>query len=179
MEHGALVSTPQPRCDACPLAKLCEARRLGLQEEIPVRATPGEIIEVNEVAVVVRRGEKVLLAQRSAVGRWANMWEFPHGPLNEEESHEAAAMRLLTELTSLHADVGAELETVRHGVTRFRIAMVCFEAAYRAGRFTSAFYQRGIWLRPDELHTYPVSVSAPQRRLAKLLVDQGHQRRLF
>src|SRR5207248_11737287 len=57
MELGALVCTPSaPRCGECPLAKICEAQRLGMQEAIPPRTPPPLTIDVQEVAVVVRRG---------------------------------------------------------------------------------------------------------------------------
>jgi adenine-specific DNA glycosylase len=135
------------------------------------------VVLVQEAAVVVRRGLKVLLVQRPAAGRWANLWEFPHAPLAAGETHEAAAGRLLAELTGLDADVGAELLTLRHGVTHHRITLVCFEAAYRSGTFASAFYQQGAWVAPAQLPGYPVSV--PQRRLARTLVGGPRQRQLF
>ncbi len=167
MELGALVCTPTPRCDKCPLAELCETRRLGLQAEIPLRVVPPEIVEVREAAVVVRRGRRVLLVQRPSVGRWANLWEFPHGPLKEGEAWEEAASRLLAELTGIDADLGDELMTVRHGVTHHRIDMRCFEAAYQAGKVRSTFYARGRWVSLEALADFPVS--APQRRLARML----------
>jgi A/G-specific adenine glycosylase len=105
------------------------------------------------------------------------MWEFPHGELEADESHEAAAERLLGPLTGLTADLGPELLTVRHGVTRFRITLVCLEAEYRGGKFRSAFYDRGLWLRPAELANHPVSV--PQRQLARAVAGRVRQRRLF
>ncbi len=178
MELGALVCSPAaPRCGACPLRTKCQARRLGLQESIPRRAPAPETVRVEESAVVLRRAGRVLLVQRPGGGRWENLWEFPHGPLAAGETHEAAAGRLLRELTGCEGTRGAELTTIRHGVTRFAIALVCFEAEHRAGEFRSAFYQRGEWLEPKELAGYPVS--APQRRLARLLVEPGRQQRLF
>jgi A/G-specific adenine glycosylase len=177
MELGALVCTPAaPRCSACPLAKHCAARLQGLQETIPLRAGPPNIVYVREVAVVVRRGCRVLLAQRPAQGRWAGLWEFPHGSLAAHESHEGGALRLLGELTGLAGDLGPELLTIRHGVTRFRITLVCFEAVYRKGTFASDFYQQGSWVELPELRNYPVS--APQRRLAQALLN-SRQRQLF
>jgi ADP-ribose pyrophosphatase YjhB (NUDIX family) len=104
------------------------------------------------------------------------MWEFPHGPLQENETHEAAALRCLSELTGLSAALGPELTTLRHAVMHYRITLVCFEASYRGGRFSSAFYQQGRWLPPQQLGDYPVS--APQRRLAQALVRPG-QKSLF
>jgi A/G-specific adenine glycosylase len=119
----------------------------------------------------------VLLARRPAQGRWAGLWEFPHGPLAAGESHEGAAGRLLGELTGLEARLGPELLTVKHGVTRYRITLVCFEAAHVGGEFHSAFYAEGRWLSPADLGAYPVS--APQRRLARAVGEAGQQRRLF
>jgi A/G-specific adenine glycosylase len=178
MELGALVCTPSaPRCGDCPVAGVCAARRLGLQEAIPPRAEPPEPVLVQEAAVVVRRGGRVLLVQRPADGRWAGLWEFPHAPLAGEESHEEAAARLVPRLTGVRADLGPELLTLRHGVNHHHITLVCFEARYRGGRFRSRFYPRGLWLRPSELPGYPVS--APQRRLARALTAPARQRHLF
>jgi A/G-specific adenine glycosylase len=177
MEVGALVCTPAaPRCEACPLRRRCEARRLGLQEQVPARAAPPVPVDVAEVAVVVRRGARVLLARRPRAGRWAGLWEFPRDALRQGETHEQAALRVLRERVGVQADLGPELLTVRHGVTRFRITLVCLEGRWRRGTFCSEFYVDGRWLRPEELQEYPVSV--PQRRLAQALVN-GRQSRLF
>src|SRR4051794_40052717 len=130
MELGALVCTPAaPRCGECPLAPGCIARRQGRQEEIPARAPRPATTFVRESALVVCRGQKVLLAQRPAgAGRWASLWEFPHGPLAEGEAHDAGARRLAGELAGLEVCLGPELTTIRHGITRFQITLVCFEA---------------------------------------------------
>ena len=127
--------------------------------------------------MVVRRGRQVLLLQRPPEGRWASMWEFPHGPFVEGEAPEEAAARLLHELTGLRGRLGSELITLRHGVTRFRITLICFEAEYLSGEFHSPFYRQAVWLTPAELGGYPVS--SPQRRLAKVLADDNKQPRLF
>jgi A/G-specific adenine glycosylase len=179
MELGALVCTPAaPRCGECPLASACEAKRLGLQGQIPARTPPPVTVAVREVAVVVRRGKKVLLSQRpDEANRWAKMWEFPHVELAEGETHEAAAERCLRELVRVEAELGGEIVTIRHGVTRFAITMVCLEARHVAGRFRSDFYRAGIWLAPAELAAYPVS--APQRRLIRELTRPDRQRGLF
>jgi A/G-specific adenine glycosylase len=178
MELGALVCTPAaPRCQACPLAELCEARRLGMQEEIPDTAAPPATQFIDEAAVVVRRGETVCLVQRPDHGRWARMWEFPHAPLEREEAHERAIARFLPELTALRIKLGAELTTLRHSVTHHRIRLVCFEARYLSGRFRSQFYEQARWIKPSALGIFPVS--APQRRLAQMLLQPNRQGRLF
>ena len=177
MELGALVCTPQsPRCGDCPLAKDCIARRLGLQAVIPAGADRG-----TDVGAGGRRGRLSrragAIAATTAGWGWASLWEFPHGPLVEGETSDEAAARLLHELTGLQGRIRSELITLRHGITRFRITMVCFEAEYLSGEFRSSFYRQAVWLTPAELNAYPVS--SPQRRLAKALADDVTRRRLF
>jgi A/G-specific adenine glycosylase len=168
MELGALVCTPVgPRCGNCPLAQHCQARRLGLQEKIPVRQKPIATQQVQETAIVVFRNRKVLLVQRPSTGRWANLWEFPHGPVKKGVSIARTATRLLADSTGIQAIPGEEIATLRHSVTRFRITMVCLAAAYRAGTFHSQVYQQGKWVSLEDLANYPVS--APHRRLAQML----------
>jgi A/G-specific adenine glycosylase len=178
MELGALVCSPvAPQCDECPLVKNCEAHRLGIEEEIPLRPAGPEAVVVQEAAVVVRRGRRLLLAQRPAEGRWASLWEFPHTTLEPRETHDAAAARLVAELIGIQADIGSELLTLRHSVTHYRITLVCFEGRYRSGRFRSPFYCQGKWVEANQLDAYPVS--SPQRRLARGLTQQARQQQLF
>lgn len=178
MELGALVCTAKgPRCSVCPLADDCAAQRQGLQESIPPPAEPPRIVEVREAAVVIRRGSQVLLVQRPDKGRWAGMWEFPHDVLEAGETHEAAAGRLAESLTGLRIGATKEMLRLRHGVTRFRITMVCFEARQRGGKFESTFYQQARWLKRQELAAYPVS--SPQRKLANAVAFAVRQKSLF
>jgi A/G-specific adenine glycosylase len=178
MELGALVCTPTaPRCDECPLSSICIARQRNLQGIIPTRSAAPAIEQVREVAVVVRNGPKVLLVRRPAEGRWANMWEFPHHPLTRKETHEQAALRLVSRSLGIQADIGPEIMTIRHAVTRFRIAMVCFETIYRSGIVGTASYPEARWLDPIELHDYPVST--PQRKLSVEVARASRQLRLF
>jgi A/G-specific adenine glycosylase len=178
MELGALVCTPRsPSCEMCPLATACEARRLGIEKEVPLREQPPVNMDILEVAVVVRRSGRVLLVQRPDHVRWAALWEFPHDVVSNGKSRETAVEKLLTKLTGIEADVRAELLTVRHGVTHHRITLVCFEGDYKAGRFRSSFYRKARWVRPAELPAFPLS--APQRRVAKYLSRPVHQQRMF
>jgi A/G-specific adenine glycosylase len=167
MELGALVCTPQgPDCPKCPLKAECLARREGIQERIPRKPDRPATVAVREVCVVARHGGRVLLARRPVGGRWANMWEFPRAVVEKGESHDAAARKLIASL-GLNAEPGRELMTLRYGVTRFRMTMVCLEANARTKAFRSAYYEEGRWLRPAELAEFPVS--SAQRKLAAAL----------
>ncbi|OWK38726.1 A/G-specific adenine glycosylase [Fimbriiglobus ruber] len=179
MELGALVCSPTaPACGTCPVAKWCEANRLGLQAQIPPATKAKKTVEVREVAVVIRDGAKVLLCRRGPdASRWANMWEVPHGEAVAGETVEAAVRRVARELTRLDVTSGPELVTIRHGVTRFAITMTCLEAIRKAGTYHSDFYAEGRWVDPHDLKDYPVS--SPQRRLADELTRASRQLRLI
>jgi A/G-specific adenine glycosylase len=178
MELGALVCTPaQPRCGRCPLSAHCVAFREGSQNRIPLTTTAKLAVDVREVAVVVRRRGQVLLVRRPEHGRWSNMWEFPHGELAADESADAGAARILTELTGLSAEVGDAIMTIRHGVMHYRITLTCLDAEHTGGRFRSGFYTAARWPVPARLAEFPVS--SPQRKLAKEIARGVRQRRLF
>jgi len=177
MELGALVCTPAaPRCGGCPVARWCEANRLGLQNVIPPPPKPKVMVNVEEVAVVVRDGAKILWCRRPPTAkRWADMWEIPHAERRPGEAIDAAVVRVARELTGLTVEPGPEVTTVRHGVTRFAITMTCVEGDRVAGTFAPGAYTAGEWLTPTEAAARPVS--SPQRKLAAELARAG--RRLF
>ena len=179
MELGALVCSPAaPACHACPLKRECVANREGLQEQIPPRKKPAAVTAVDEVGVVVRDGKRVLLCRCPPdARRWQNMWEMPHAERSAGEELGAAARRVARELTGLEVEPGAEVLTVRHGVTRFAITLVCLEAELRGGSFAPGSYAEGRWVDPADLTAYPVS--SPQRKLFTELARTTRQKRLF
>ena len=179
MELGALICTPtSPACDCCPLGRYCTARREGLQNEIPPKKTTPVVTSINEVGVVIRKGKRVLLCQRSPdAKRWQSMWEAPHGEYTRGEGITSASIRIARELTGFEAEPSTGLITIRHGVTRFAITMVCLEAEFTGGSFAPGFYMNARWLLPSELADYPVS--SPQRKLMTELTKSKRQKRLF
>jgi A/G-specific adenine glycosylase len=79
MELGATVCLPQsPRCAECPVAKWCEARVLGLQNELPVKGARPRPNDVTRRLLIVRRNGSILLRQVAADSRrLAGFWELP------------------------------------------------------------------------------------------------------
>jgi A/G-specific adenine glycosylase len=178
MELGALVCTPTaPKCSACPVARHCSARKHNLQHEIPVRSSRPAVIRRQEVAVVPWKAGRVFLLRRPAHGRWASLWEFPHGEQKKGEDAALAAKRVLNELTGLVAAATEHVVTLHHTIMRYRITLDCFEAARCSGQFRSPSYVEGQWVRPTQLSRY--AVSSPQRRLARAIASGPRQRQLF
>jgi len=77
MELGATVCTPRaPACDACPLAAVCQARRLGVTAALPIKSPPRPKQALSAVCARVRRAGRVLLIRR-VQGLLAGTWTLP------------------------------------------------------------------------------------------------------
>jgi A/G-specific adenine glycosylase len=77
MELGATVCQPRrPACTACPLERLCQARRRGLETELPRKRRPGAPTRILKTLLLIERGGRILLRKRHA-GRLAGFWELP------------------------------------------------------------------------------------------------------
>lgn len=173
MELGSLVCTPQqPACGACPVASYCEANRLGLQEAIPAPTRKPELTSVREAAVIVRKAGSVLMRRCAAGERWEGLWDFPRfavdaeGPLFIEQELAAKTH----EQTGVQVKPGPLVTTLKHGVTRYRITLECYEAVRTGGRVRSTAERPVRWTSISELADLPLSVTG--RKLAKLVAPK-------
>ena len=103
MDLGATLCTrTRPRCERCPVARACVARREGRIAELPAPRTrkPMPVKRANWY-VYMRQGE-VLLERRPGAGLWGGLWTFP-------EARLPAMPR------------GRKLAALEHGFTHFRL----------------------------------------------------------
>jgi A/G-specific adenine glycosylase len=95
MELGGLVCTPRsPTCGACPLSRLCVARREGAAEAIPLAKAAPAKSDLHFGVVVVQDGRgRVLLEQRPDAGLWRRMWQAPTVERTDRAVRRAEAAR--------------------------------------------------------------------------------------
>jgi A/G-specific adenine glycosylase len=170
MELGAVVCKPaQPQCESCPVASHCAAFLNGLQNELPRLAAKPKPTAIREAAVVVRKNDHVLLRQRAKGERWEGMWDFPRfelaseGPLFVRDELIAK----VREQTGVAVEPGGLLKTLKHGVTRFRITLDCYDARPAGGRVRSTTARPVRWTPLTDLAHLPLSVSG--RTIANLI----------
>ncbi len=79
MEVGATVCGPgAARCGECPLARMCVARRLGVQGSIPRAKKAAVRRRVVHWCALVRDGRGRVLLERAPAGAlWAGLWRLP------------------------------------------------------------------------------------------------------
>jgi len=168
MELGSLVCKPAaPRCDDCPVAPLCQTRRLGKTSEIPAAKAKTPITPVTELALVIRRDGDVLLRFRGPDERWSGMWDFPRAPL---EAEAPAPREIHCQRLGAKVELGRPIGIIQYGVTRYRVTMRCYEGVIKNGRQCGQPAKNADptrWVRLEELDRIALNVSG--RKLARLI----------
>jgi A/G-specific adenine glycosylase len=135
MELGATLCLPKnPQCLLCPVAKMCEARKLGLQQEFPAQKVKARNVQIERGLFWIERDGKVLAWQRPADARlMPGFWELP------EREHLP------------DAQPGEEMGAFRHGITVHNYSITVWRApAPRDCRNCR-------WLEIDQLDELPLS----------------------
>jgi len=106
MDLGASVCTrANPRCDRCPVAKACRARRSGRTADFPPPRQRRELPQRDATWLVLRRNRAVLVERRPSAGIWGGLWCFP-------------------ELSGKRPRGAKALEPIEHGFTHFRLRIL-------------------------------------------------------
>jgi A/G-specific adenine glycosylase len=138
MDLGATVCTRTPRCDACPVAKQCVARKEDRIHELPAPRARKPLPTRDTNWFVYRHAGAVLLEKRPSPGIWGGLWCFPEKPL-------------------YRAVPGKRLPVIEHGFTHFRLRiqpLLCDVKPTNAP---------GIWLDLDD--AAQAAVPAPVKKL--------------
>jgi A/G-specific adenine glycosylase len=146
MELGATVCTPKsPRCLLCPVAKFCEARKLGVAEELPEKRKKRAAVDVTLAAAVFldSRGRTLLLPPPGPSEKIAEandvptlvsrMWHFPtvavvKNALPELRRFLAVLLPSSSPSELLHPE---PLKKVRHAVTYRAVTVLPFRVAVK------------------------------------------------
>jgi A/G-specific adenine glycosylase len=144
MELGATVCVPrEPVCAACPLARFCEARRRGLERELPVMPRRRQPERIEKTVLLVERAGRILLWRRDGASpRLAGFWDLP-------EPHQLP-----------RATLGEAIAGLRHSIVNHRYFITVVRAA--VPRAPAGFR----WFGPGALAEIPLSTVA--RKVVKL-----------
>lgn len=172
MELGATVCTPRaPKCDVCPIALMCRARRRGIQDQLPVKHTRKATPHYDVTAAVIRKNGRVLIAQRPPDGMLGGLWEFPGGKREPGESLAECLRREIREELRLEIEVGEPIALVKHAYTHFRITLHAFECRVASGRPKAVGVADFKWVRMSELDEY--AFAATDRKIIARMKDEG------
>ncbi len=80
MDLGATVCLPRgkPLCDRCPWEPVCQARKLGREEDFPARKEKKARRIEDRAVLIMEYGNRILLHKRPGKGLLAGLWEYPN-----------------------------------------------------------------------------------------------------
>jgi A/G-specific adenine glycosylase len=160
MDLGATVCTrSSPRCDACPVAADCVARREGIQRELPTARQRAARRSRSVTVLIVQNGNgETLLERRPASGIWGGLLSFPE--LAAEESADDWCLRRL----GAPAAGTHQLPNVEHSFTHFDLTLAPVRLALDSAGTVVMDDERWLWYNSAE--PLPGGIAAP---IAKIL----------
>ena len=116
MDLGAAICTRgKPRCDVCPVAPDCIARRRGIIGELPAPRPRKRLPQRRVHMLVLLHAGQVLLEKRATSGIWGGLWSLP------EVAPNADVIALCAQRYGAEVATSAALPTVAHGFTHFKL----------------------------------------------------------
>ncbi len=162
MDLGAAICTPvNPLCDRCPIASDCMAFRNKTVAERPLVIPPKPIPHYAVTAAVIRRRgknqpDRYLLAQRPAKGLLGNLWEFPGGKIEGDETPEECIQREIQEELAVQVIIKAPFGKYKHAYTHFRVTLNAFLSEIEDQIPQPVEAQAIEWVSADCLEDYPM-----------------------
>ena len=175
MDLGATICvSKKPRCLLCPLRGICQAYKLGIQEQRPVLKPKADVPHFTVSAAVILRDGKVLLARRPSKGLLGGMWEFPGGKIEKDETLEECLAREILEELDAMIQVGEPFGVYQHAYTHFRITLHAFLCELIQSEPKPLEAAELAWVSPRSLPQYPMG--KVDRQIARKLILQENER---
>jgi A/G-specific adenine glycosylase len=101
MEFGATCCTPKnPCCDSCPLKQSCDSFNKKTQHLLPVKEAKVKVRERYFYYLVMRKGNKIQMRQRTEKDIWMGLYDFPLIEKNKTIKEAALTKEIATVLKS-------------------------------------------------------------------------------
>ena len=153
MELGSLLCRPKnPLCLLCPVLDFCGAYKNGEQEVIPI-PEKRSYKKIQAVIGIIEKNGKFLIQKRPSTGLLADLWEFPGGKLEKEETAEQALKREIQEEIGVEIDEKCFLTKVQHSYTQFQVTLHAFSCSLKTDPVLDKIRHR--WVSLKEMRQFP------------------------
>jgi A/G-specific adenine glycosylase len=155
---GICVRTA-PRCDRCPVADVCVARRDNRTSDLPAPRPARSVPERSTTLLILRRQGEVLLEKRPAPGVWGGLWCFPE--VDGGRIAEECIGRYGLEATAI-----AQLGQIEHGFTHFKLHIT--PVVVSVAPLVAGVEEPGrVWLTPED--ALGAAIPVPVKRILTAL----------
>ena len=107
---------------------------------------------LNVVAAIIKKENKILATKRG-YGEFINMWEFPGGKIENNESKEEALVREIKEELDCTIKITKFALDLEYQYPNFYLKMSCFEAEIVEGTPKLLEHNDARWLSKNDLET--------------------------
>ncbi|MBN1270967.1 MAG: A/G-specific adenine glycosylase [Candidatus Aminicenantes bacterium] len=167
MELGSLICRPRnPLCLVCPVSRACLAYASGIQELFP----PPVKLSFKKIETVIgifERNGLFLIQKRPSKGLMADLWEFPGGKREPDETLEQALRREIREELNCEISHIQPLITVKHAYTQFRVTLHAFRCRHKGRPRLIEGIHRWIAIQDFQLYPFPSGDAKIIRSLEK------------
>jgi A/G-specific adenine glycosylase len=156
MEFGALQCVPKnPKCEKCPLNKVCKAYAAGTQDILPFKGPSKSKVPIQVAIAIIRKGGKIFIQKRQDTGLMAGLWEFPGGRVEAEETPEQALHREIFEELGITVKNLEKFMNIQHTYTKFLVDLHCYLADFDQGSVKLQAASDSKWVSAAKLPDFP------------------------
>ncbi|OKL37506.1 (deoxy)nucleoside triphosphate pyrophosphohydrolase [Domibacillus mangrovi] len=125
-------------------------------------------------AVIENEQHQILCALRSPIMTLPNLWEFPGGKIEKDETPEQSLQREIMEELACTVEVGEKIEEVTHEYEAVIVNLLTYKCRIIDGMPTAEEHAELRWVPRNELDTLAWA-PADIPTIDKLLADQIHK----
>jgi A/G-specific adenine glycosylase len=171
MDLGARICIPRnPKCEQCPLSKLCQARGRGLQNTLPIKAKAKAKPHRQAVAAVIKDNKgRYLMVRRKNKGLLGGLWKWPGGLLEHKESASTGLKRTVGGELGINIRPGKHLADVGHEFSHFRMTLSVYRASMKKGDIQALDCSEWRWVSTDQFND--LALAKADRDAARKIMD--------
>lgn len=109
---------------------------------------------VTVTAAIISDNGKVLIAKRKPPTKFANLWEFPGGKVEDGETPEQCLKRELMEEFEIIVEVGRHLGTSVHDYDFGTIELMAYATQVVSGEMKLNDHAEVAWVEAEDLNKY-------------------------
>lgn len=109
-------------------------------------------MKIVEVAAALIKDKNKILATRRAYGEFTNMWEFPGGKLEKDETREEALKREIIEELEVEISIDEFLTTIEYDYPEFHLIMHCYMCSVIKGQMHFNDHNAFMWVDENTIH---------------------------
>lgn len=167
MDLGAMVCVPrQPNCEQCPVVDLCQAKRLGLEQQLPMKQAKKTVPTRHQVALLIESGGRYLVRRRPAEGFLGGLWEFPAVGLDEGETGGQKLSVLKNDFAL--SGVPEPLGRIKHVYSHFRLELQLFHLSVESSTVAESGND---WCSIEELNS--LALHGAHKKALEILQNVG------